>query len=273
MTEETTQSKKITIGLILSWVFGVVFALNGIIFIFFVPTGGLIMLIMSIVILPPVTKLVDKKWKFHLSKGVKVGVIIIGLILFGATVDTSNIQQAEIQKEKQQIVDNEIEIPPTANQIEEEYSQNESNEQKETEIVTIPPSTEAKDKAFEEVKPTTPIDPVQIPSPIESEDKSEPISIQTVSQKNAVKSAKAYLDYSAFSHDGLVAQLEYEQFSHADAIYGADNSGGNWNEQAVKAAKAYLDYSSFSRGSLIDQLKYEQFTQSQAEYGANAVGL
>jgi hypothetical protein len=95
----------------------------------------------------------------------------------------------------------------------------------------------------------------------------------TMSQKNAVSKAKAYLSYTAFSHDGLVAQLEYEQFSNADAIYGADNSGADWNAQAAKKAKDYMAYSSFSRGSLIDQLEYEKFTPDQAVYGANSVGL
>ncbi len=100
-----------------------------------------------------------------------------------------------------------------------------------------------------------------------------PVSSETVSQKNAVKKAKSYLGYTAFSHDGLVAQLEYDQFSHADAVYGADNSGANWNEQAAAKAKSYMGYSAFSRGSLIAQLEYDKFTQAQAEYGANAVGL
>lgn len=95
----------------------------------------------------------------------------------------------------------------------------------------------------------------------------------TVSQKNAVSKAKSYLNYTGFSHDGLVAQLEYEQFSNADAVYGADNSGGNWNNEAAQKAKAYMEYSAFSRGSLIEQLKYDKFTQEQAEYGANSVGL
>ena len=110
------------------------------------------------------------------------------------------------------------------------------------------------------------------PAPIQTK-QTAPVSNETVSQKNAVKKAKSYLGYSAFSHDGLVAQLEYEQFSHADAVYGADNSGGNWNDQAAKKAKSYMDMSAYSRGSLIEQLKYEKFTQAQAEYGANAVGL
>lgn len=105
------------------------------------------------------------------------------------------------------------------------------------------------------------------------EKKTSGVSSETISQKNAVKKAKSYLGYSAFSHDGLVAQLEYEKFSHEDAVYGADNSGANWNEQAAKKAKSYMEYSAFSRGSLIEQLKYEKFTQEQAEYGANAVGL
>lgn len=113
-------------------------------------------------------------------------------------------------------------------------------------------------------KPTTP--PTPKPTVI-------PISNDTVSQKNAVKKAKSYLNYTAFSHDGLVAQLEYEQFSHSDAVYGADNSGANWNEQAAKKAKQYMAYSAFSRGSLIEQLRYDKFTQEQAEYGANTVGL
>jgi hypothetical protein len=95
----------------------------------------------------------------------------------------------------------------------------------------------------------------------------------TVSQKNALNKARGYLGYTAFSHNGLVDQLVYEQFSAADATYGADNVGANWNEQAAKKAKNYMSYSSFSRGSLIDQLKYDKFTLDQATHGANAVGL
>lgn len=112
------------------------------------------------------------------------------------------------------------------------------------------------------------------PAPIQAKQTENQItSNETISQKNAIKKAKSYLDFTGFSHDGLIAQLEYEKFSQADAVYGADNSGANWNEQAAKKAKAYMDYSAFSRGSLIEQLKYDKFTQEQAEYGANSVGL
>ncbi len=95
----------------------------------------------------------------------------------------------------------------------------------------------------------------------------------TTSQKNAVKKAKSYLRYLSFSRDGLVKQLEFEKFSHDDAVYGADHCGADWNEQAVKKAKSYLEFSSFSHDGLVEQLEYEGFTHEQAEYGATQAGL
>ena len=96
---------------------------------------------------------------------------------------------------------------------------------------------------------------------------------ETVSQKNAVNKAKSYLDFAGFSRDGLVAQLEYDKFSNADAIYGADNAGADWNVEAEQKAKSYMEFSSFSRQGLIDQLVYDKFTQEQAAHGADSVGL
>ena len=95
----------------------------------------------------------------------------------------------------------------------------------------------------------------------------------TVSQKNAVKKAESYLDYSAFSRNGLIKQLEFEGFSNADATYAVDNIIVDWNEQAVKKAKSYLDYSAFSRNGLIKQLEFEGFTYEQAVYGVEQNGL
>lgn len=94
----------------------------------------------------------------------------------------------------------------------------------------------------------------------------------TTSQKNAVAKAKSYLKFAAFSHQGLVDQLEYEKFSKQDALYGADHCGANWNEQAVRKAKSYLDLMAFSKKGLIDQLLYEGFTEQQASYGVDRCG-
>ena len=81
---------------------------------------------------------------------------------------------------------------------------------------------------------------------------------------------RSYLDYSAFSRQGLIEQLEDEEFSPADATFAVDHVTVDWNEQAVKKAESYLDYSSFSKQGLIEQLEYEGFTQAQAQYGADA---
>ena len=91
-------------------------------------------------------------------------------------------------------------------------------------------------------------------------------------KQNALKSAKAYLNTSAFSKKGLISQLKYEGYSDEEANYAVENCGANWKEQAAKSAKAYLQILSFSRSGLIDQLKYEGFTTEEAEYGVSKNG-
>lgn len=95
----------------------------------------------------------------------------------------------------------------------------------------------------------------------------------TLGQKNALSRAKSYLSHSSFSYKGLIEQLEYEEFSHEEAVYGADNCGADWNEQVAKKAKSYMSHSSFSKNRLISQLEYEGFTKEQAQYGASTVGF
>jgi hypothetical protein len=95
----------------------------------------------------------------------------------------------------------------------------------------------------------------------------------TVSQQNALRKAADYLEYTAFSRTGLIGQLEYEEFSTADATWAVDRVTVNWNEQAAKKAKDYLEYTAFSRTGLIDQLIYEGYTPAQAEYGVSKTGL
>lgn len=89
---------------------------------------------------------------------------------------------------------------------------------------------------------------------------------------NALSKARDYLNVMAFSYLGLIKQLEYEQFTHEEAVYGADNCGANWYDQATKKAQDYLDTMAFSHSGLIKQLEYEQFTNDEAVYGANNCG-
>lgn len=94
----------------------------------------------------------------------------------------------------------------------------------------------------------------------------------TLGEQNALEKAHSYLDFTAFSYEGLIDQLEYEGYTHSEAVYGAANCGADWYEQAYQKALDYLDFTAFSRSGLIEQLEYEGFTTSEAEYAADMVG-
>jgi hypothetical protein len=96
---------------------------------------------------------------------------------------------------------------------------------------------------------------------------------ETAGQANARQTAEDYLSTQSFSRIGLIKQLEFEKYSHADAVYGVDALNVDWNEQAAQTAQDYLSTQSFSRQGLIDQLKFEGFTTAQAKYGVTKAGL
>lgn len=118
-------------------------------------------------------------------------------------------------------------------------------------------------------EPTPTISPSINPDKVDNDRQKETI---TTGQKNALKSAYDYLNYSSFSYKGLIDQLEFEGYTTEEATYAVDNCGADWKKQAEKKAQSYLEYSSFSRQGLIDQLIFEGFTKEEAEHGVSAVG-
>lgn len=95
---------------------------------------------------------------------------------------------------------------------------------------------------------------------------------KTLGQQNALRSAQSYLSFSSFSWSGLIKQLEFEGYSHDEAVYAANNSDADWFAQAAKSAESYISYTSFSRSGLIEQLEFEGFTHEQAVYGVTKIG-
>jgi hypothetical protein len=104
----------------------------------------------------------------------------------------------------------------------------------------------------------------------EPEAETPPPSDETPGESNARESASSYLNFSNFSRTGLIDQLEFEGFTPAEAEYGVDAVGADWNEQAAGSAESYLDFSAFSRSGLVDQLEFEGFTAAEAEFGVAA---
>lgn len=98
----------------------------------------------------------------------------------------------------------------------------------------------------------------------------------SAAQQNARRAAQSYLEFSAFSRQGLIDQLSSEygdKFKAADAKVAVDSLDVDWNAQAVKSAASYLDTSGFSRQGLIDQLHSkngDKYTLAQATHGVDA---
>ncbi len=135
----------------------------------------------------------------------KIGTIfsiatVASFVLFAITTDSSKnnneITQQPVVENTQAVTENKNDNPAPV------------VEKTKTTPAPAPAKTETK---------TTPA-PTPTPTPT-------PVSSETVSQKNAVRAAQSYLNYTAFSHDGLVAQLEYAKFTQAQAEYGANAVG------------------------------------------------
>lgn len=121
---------------------------------------------------------------------------------------------------------------------------------------------------------TEPVAPVPVvPAQPETAEPETPQSGMTAGQRNAVRSAESYLDFASFSRQGLIGQLEFEDYSTDDATFAVDYVSPDWNEQAAESAQSYLEFTSFSRQGLIDQLVFEGYTYEQAEYGVDQTGL
>ena len=97
--------------------------------------------------------------------------------------------------------------------------------------------------------------------------------------QNAINAAKQYLQFQAFSRQGLIDQLDSpyaDGYSVTVATAAVNSLRVNWNAEAVLAAKGYLQDQSFSCQGLIQQLSSsfgDKFTLAQAEYGVHKVGL
>lgn len=93
-------------------------------------------------------------------------------------------------------------------------------------------------------------------------------------QAQALRKAEGYLGLLSFSfsYTGLTEQLEYDGFTHEQAVYAADHCGADWNAQAAAKAQIYMSVMTFDREQLIDQLEFDGFTHEEALYGAAAAG-
>lgn len=105
-----------------------------------------------------------------------------------------------------------------------------------------------------------------------------PVVPNSLEQKNALQEARSYLEFMAFSRQGLIDQMSSAYGSGYPlgvATWAVDAVGADWYAEAVKSAQSYLDLMAFSRQALFDQLTSAyggQFTADQANHALAAVG-
>lgn len=210
------------------------------------------MLIMAIVLVPSTNKLIDEKWKIHLSTGIKIAVIFVGFIIFGLTINNPEIekqQNNQLPIQQEQLISNNGQ---QTNQVKSAEENTKTVNEKETvKIETITTDTNQS-------------------SIIKNED--TPAATIPAEYKSALNKATAYANTMNMSKQGVYDQLvsEYgEKFSPAAAQYARDNVKANWNANALVKAKTYQNTMDMSPAAIHDQLtsKYgEKFTQSEADY-------
>ena len=282
--EQVKSSKKITIGFILGWIFGIIFAFLGTVAVFSEPIPGIVFLIMAAVTLPPINKLVNKKWNFHLSGGMKLLIIIIGFAIFGSTINTSKKQNEQLpvqqeesvastgqnedeinsSEEESKTIDNESIVETERVEPNSAVSEIEQNED-EIEFLEGEPSAVNNENVAEiERKEEVPTSNVE----------SDVVKKTTIpaEYKSALNKAMIYARTMHMSKQGIYDQLvsEYgEKFSTDAAQYAIDNMTTDWNENALAKARIYQDTMSMSPSAIHDQLTSaygEKFTKSEADY-------
>jgi len=127
-----------------------------------------------------------------------------------------------------------VSLPPTESAAERFTESTTSTVVKLTSVSSIPSNEVTTTRRNVPPTPETTIAatlaPTVIPTPASeaTETSQQPENI-SFGKRNALASAKSYLQVFPFSYKGLIAQLMYEEFTEGEATYGADNCGADWN--------------------------------------------
>lgn len=186
-----------------------------------------------------------KKW-IYLVVGIPISLIFL-FFVFGVFITA--VSGDKIEKG----------LPTTTSGITTAAIEETTNSSVTEEITTVEPTT---------AKPTQKATQKATEKPVVV---TEPVDTTPREYKNALQSAEDYLEYTAFSKEGLKDQLKYENFSDDAISYAIENVTADWKENAVRAAKDYLKFSPMSKDELYEQLIYEKYTEEEARYAVEVV--
>lgn len=90
MTEQPKEVKRITAGLIFSWIFGVLFVFGGLgVIVNGAYVWGILIILCALLIIPATNKFTSEKFHFEVSGGVKWLLVILILIFMGVGMSQS----------------------------------------------------------------------------------------------------------------------------------------------------------------------------------------
>lgn len=92
-TRPDRQPRTITLGLVLSWAFGVLFTMGAFVNVFIQPVAGILLLLAGLVLLPPMQRYIQRKFGFELSTGLRVTLVIVLLALAGLSLERLGASQ------------------------------------------------------------------------------------------------------------------------------------------------------------------------------------
>jgi len=91
--------KKLTLGLIVSWVLGVMFGISALGFIFQgAVKSGTALVLASLILLPPVNIFIKKEFNFEMSRGLKIIIVIILLIVYAVCLPKDISEEITLTK-------------------------------------------------------------------------------------------------------------------------------------------------------------------------------
>lgn len=119
ISKEDKAIEKITLGFILSWILGIIVAITGVASLFSQPLVGILLLMLSGVLLPPVNKFIADKLKFSISGGLK---FIIVIVLLGIIVATMSPVDHSIPQATTQVSEDTVGTIETTQKSEKEWA-------------------------------------------------------------------------------------------------------------------------------------------------------
>ena len=198
----------------------------------------------------------NKGMKMLKRFGISFGVLILSFILFGVTLDESEVATEKDEK-----------VETSAPVKEETAEEKQAREAKATEEKAAA-DQKAKEKAEADAKAK---EEQAAKEKAEAEAKAKEASIPR-EHKSALKTAESYAKTMHMSKAGIYDQLvsEYgENFPPEAAQYAIDNIEFDWKENALESAKSYAESMNMSDAAIYDQLisDYgEKFTPEEAQY-------